>query len=260
MVQNRITTLFSQKKNNILTIYTMAGYPKLNDTLTVIKALQDAGVDMIEIGMPYSDPLADGPVIQEAGEYALANGMSIKNLFAQLKGMRPTITIPVLLMGYLNPVLQFGFDNFVKEAADCGIDGFILPDLPFDEYAEHYKKGMEAHNISNVFLITPQTSAERLKQIDSLGSGFIYAVSTNSTTGNESKDLDGQDAYFKRIAAAGLQNPIQIGFNIKDKETFEHACRHAQGAIIGSAFVRMLKNSHLIADDVKEFVQGIRNA
>jgi tryptophan synthase alpha chain len=259
-VSNRLTALFQKKSNNLLNIYFTAGYPSLNDTVTVLKALEKAGVDMVEIGMPYSDPVADGPVIQQSSLDAINNGMTIKNLLAQLKDIRKEVTIPILLMGYFNTVMQYGVEKFIQEISEIGIDGIILPDLPLDEYQEHYQTLCESHNISNVSLITPNTSDDRLHMIDNLTQGFIYMVSTNSTTGNDAKKTeDNHEAYFNRIKKMNLKSPRMIGFNIKDKKTFTDACQYANGAIIGSAFVRMLANSHLLEDDIIQFVKNIKN-
>jgi len=258
-VSNRLTELFQKKGSNLLNIYFTAGYPGLNDTVTVLKALQKAGVDMVEIGMPYSDPVADGPIIQQSSLDAINNGMTIKNLLNQLKDIRKEVTIPILVMGYFNTVFQYGVERFIQEISEIGIDGVILPDLPLDEYTEHYQALCESHNISNVSLITPNTSDERLHMIDNITQGFIYMVSTNSTTGNDAKKTDdNHEAYFNRIKNMGLKSPRMIGFNIKDKKTFSDACKYANGAIIGSAFVKMLANSHLLEDDIIQFVKNIR--
>ena len=256
---NRLTELFEKKKENVLNIYFTAGYPKLEDTVTILKALEKAGVDLIEIGMPYSDPIADGPVIQKSGEQALINGMSIKKLFAQLEGIRKEVSIPITLMGYVNPVLQYGMEPFLEKCGELGIDGLILPDLPMQEYLDLYKDSFEKNNVSNVFLVTPQTDPERLQWIDSNTNGFIYVVSTNSTTGNEakSKSTDDMVAYFERIKASGLESPTLIGFNIKDNATYTNACKYANGAIIGSAFIRALDETRL-EESIQEFVKSIR--
>ncbi|HEX8546675.1 MAG TPA: tryptophan synthase subunit alpha, partial [Cytophagaceae bacterium] len=242
---------------NLLNIYFTAGYPAIDDTCKIIKALDAAGADMIEIGMPFSDPLADGPTIQKSSELALENGMTIKLLFDQLKSIRDEVSLPILLMGYLNPVLQYGIEAFCKKCAEVGIDGIILPDLPFDEYNERYKQIFEANNLSNVFLVTPQTSPARLKKIDESTQGFIYVVSTNSTTGN-SKSIQDAKEYFQSIQSANLANPYMIGFNIHDKETFSFATEYANGAIIGSAFINMLTKSKDLDADIKKFITGIK--
>jgi len=258
-ISNRLTELFQKKGNNILNIYFTAGYPKIEDTVTVLKALQKAGVDMVEIGMPYSDPVADGPIIQQSSLDSINAGMTIKKLLEQLKDIRKEVTIPILLMGYFNTVMQYGVEKFMKEINAIGIDGVILPDLPLDEYIEHYQAICESNNISNVSLITPNTSDERLHVIDNITQGFIYMVSTNSTTGNDAKKTeDNHEAYFNRIKNIGLKSPRMIGFNIKDNKTFTDACAYANGAIIGSAFVKMLSNSHSLEEDIIQFVKNIR--
>jgi tryptophan synthase alpha chain len=258
-IKNRITELFQKKSNNILNIYFTAGYPKIEDTVTVLKALQKAGVDMVEIGMPYSDPVADGPIIQQSSLDSINAGMTIRKLLEQLKDIRKEVTIPILLMGYFNTVMQYGVEKFMKEISSIGIDGVILPDLPLDEYIEHYQKICESNNISNVSLITPNTADERLHIIDNITQGFIYMVSTNSTTGNDAKKAeDNHEAYFNRIKNIGLKNPRMIGFNIKDNKTFTDACAYANGAIIGSAFVKMLSASSNLDADINQFVKNIR--
>jgi tryptophan synthase alpha chain len=259
-ISNRLTELFQKKSNNLLNIYFTAGYPNLNDTVTVLKALEKAGVDMVEIGMPYSDPVADGPIIQQSSLDSINNGMTIKTLLSQLKDIRKEVSMPILVMGYFNTVMQYGVEKFIQEISAIGIDGVILPDLPLDEYTEHYQTLCESHNISNVLLITPNTADERLHVIDNITQGFIYMVSTNSTTGNDAKKTeDNHDAYFNRIKNMGLKNPRMIGFNIKDKKTFTGACAYANGAIIGSAFVRMLSASKNIEADIIQFVKSIKN-
>lgn len=258
VVSNRITQLFEKKKEGVLNIYFTAGYPQLNDTVSIIKALEKSGADMIEIGMPYSDPVADGPVIQQSNQQALENGMSVKTLLTQLKGIRKEVNLPIILMGYINPVLQYGIEEFVKEIHEIGIDGVILPDLPMAEYELFYKDLFEKHQLSNIFLITPNTTEERLRKIDSISSGFVYMVSTNSTTGNESKSTGDVEEYFQRIQMSGLQNPRLIGFNIKDHATFAQASKYANGAIIGSAFIKVLSQSKNMEKDIQDFVKSIK--
>ncbi len=254
---NRIETLFQNKTRNILNVYCTAGYPQLDSTLEVMQALQDGGADMIELGMPYSDPLADGPVIQQSNGVALENGMTIQKLFDQLREFRHKIYLPVLLMGYMNPVLQFGFERFCQQAADVAVDGIILPDLPMFEYDTEYGAHMRKYGLSFVFLVTPETSEERIRKIDELSSGFIYAVSSSSTTG-KNVDLGHQQAYFQRLQSMNLRNPVLVGFGIKDKQTFTDACRYANGAIIGSAYIRALQQSGgEIAAATKGFLEGI---
>lgn len=256
-VTNRLTKLFEKKDKELLNIYFTAGFPKLDDTLTVIKVLDEAGVDMIEIGMPYSDPLADGPTIQESNIIALDGGMTLKVLFKQLKELRKITDIPVLLMGYLNPVMQYGVEKFCKDAAGCSVDGVIIPDLPLDEYIEEYKEMFEANNLSNVFLVTPHTSEKRIHLIDENTQGFIYVVSTDSTTGNV-KDITGAESYFKRMQSMKLKSPTMIGFNVKDNASYSFANSYANGAIIGSAFIKAIKDSKDLKGDIAKFVKMVR--
>lgn len=237
---NRINQLFDTKKSKILSIYFCAGHPTLDSTRSVIKALEKNGIDMIEIGIPFSDPMADGPVIQEAATCALRNGMSLKRLFDQLEGIRREVTIPLILMGYLNPIMQFGFENFCRRCRECGIDGVIIPDLPFKDYMNDFKATAEAYDIKMIMLITPETSEERIRLIDDHTDGFIYMVSSAAITGAQ-KDFNEQKlAYFRRIEAMQLHTPRMIGFGISNRQTFESACAHASGAIIGSRFVSLL--------------------
>ena len=236
---SRIQELFQRKKNNILNVYCTAGFPVLNSTLPVMMALQQAGADMIELGMPYSDPLADGPVIQSSSAVALANGMTIARLFQQLKNFRKEIQLPVLLMGYMNPVLQYGFEKFCQDAAAAGVDGLILPDLPIFEFEKEYGPLIRKYQLDFVFLVTPETAATRIQKLDALSTGFLYAVSSSSTTGGN-KELSDQAAYFKRLRSMNLRNPVLIGFGIKDKESFSKACSYANGAIIGTAYIKAL--------------------
>jgi len=249
---NRINQLFQEKKNNILSIYITAGYPNLNSTAEQIKYLAASGVDMIEIGMPFSDPLADGPVIQQSSQLAIQNGMSLKKLFSDLKDIRKEVKIPLLLMGYLNPVMQYGIENFCKDAVACGIDGFIIPDLPLQEYEENFKDLFEQNQLNNIFLISPQTSEDRIEKIDSLSNGFIYAVSSSSTTGNKLVN-EGQEAYFSRIKNMQMKNPFMIGFGITNKESFQISCKYAQGAIIGTAYIRHIGENYS-ENSVRSFV------
>ncbi|WP_026997887.1 tryptophan synthase subunit alpha [Flectobacillus major] len=257
---NRITQLFEQKKNNILNVYFTAGYPELNDTTTVLKALDESGADLVEIGMPYSDPVADGETIQASNQIALDNGMSVKLLFEQLAGIRPSVKVPILLMGYINPVLQFGIENFCQKCQEVGVDGLILPDLPVDVYEEEYKAIFDKYGILNIFLITPQTSESRIRHIDAISAGFIYMVSSASITGAKSGISDVQEEYFARINAMNLTNPRLIGFGISDNETFVKASSHAAGAIIGSAFIKVVSTSKNLQTDIKAFVQAIKGA
>lgn len=253
---NRIDKLFAKKKQNVLNVYCTAGYPKLDSTVEVLTALQANGANIIELGMPYSDPLADGPVIQQSNMAALQNGMSIHLLFEQLKVARPTISLPIILMGYMNPILQFGLENFCASAEAVGVDGIILPDLPMHEFETTYKQLFEKHNLKFIFLVTPETSEERVRKIDGLCSGFLYAVSSSSTTGNN-KAIADQSAYFKKLKGMNLTNPILVGFGIKDKATFQSACAYTNGAIIGSAYIKALENSTDINTSTKEFLNTV---
>jgi len=257
LINNRITKLFKEKNQGVLNIYFTAGFPKLEDTLTILTSLQEAGADMVEIGIPFSDPLADGPTIQKSNDIALHNGMTLNLLFEQLREMRKKVTIPVLLMGYLNPVMQYGIEKFCEKAKEVGVDGIILPDLPIVEYNELYKEAFETNNLSNVFLITPHTSEERIKLIDQSSQGFIYVVSTDSTTGN-TKNVTSAESYLKRVKSYNLKNPTMIGFNINDYASYRFATQFANGAIIGSAFIKMLKESKNIGTDIKNFVSSIK--
>jgi tryptophan synthase alpha chain len=253
---SRISDLFKRKNQRVLNVYCTAGFPRLDSTLEVMRALQDGGADLIELGMPYSDPLADGPVIQASGTVALSNGMTIAKLFEQLGSMRETVTVPVLLMGYMNPVLQYGFEKFCEAAAKAGVDGLILPDLPIYEFETEYGPVMKRYGLDFVFLVTPETSPERIRQVDALSSGFLYAVSSSSTTGKD-KDMGEQEAYFARLKGMNLNNPVLIGFGIRDRATFDAASRHANGAIIGTAYIRALEGASDIAGVTKKFLSGI---
>lgn len=252
----RITELFKKKSCNVLNVYCTAGFPHLDSTLKVMKALQESGADMIELGIPYSDPLADGPIIQHSGTIALHNGMTIKKLFEQLKDFRKEISLPVLLMGYMNPVLQYGFEKFCADAASVGVDGLILPDLPEYEFRNEYGATIKKHGLDFVFLVTPETSNERIKKLDALSSGFLYAVSSSSTTGTD-KNMTDIEQYLEKLKTLQLKNPVLVGFGIKDKTTFELACKQAQGAIIGSAYIKALENSPDIAADTRIFLSSI---
>jgi tryptophan synthase alpha chain len=269
---NRIDRLFEQKKNDILSVYFTAGHPHLDSTVLIIKALTDAGVDMIEIGMPFSDPMADGPVIQHSSNRALQNGMRVKLLFEQLKDIRKQVDIPLLLMGYLNPVLQYGFAEFCKESSAVGIDGLILPDLPPEVFEgdllldthlsdSHTKLShlFGTNNLRNIFLITPQTPPDRIRLIDALSKGFIYMVSSSSTTGVKGNIDTNQILYFERIRNMKLKNPVMAGFGISNNENYKTVCRYAAGAIIGSAFVKALSESKDLKADIREFVLSIRS-
>lgn len=252
---NRINSKLEDNKK-ILSIYFTAGFPNLNDTVTIVEKLEKSGVDMIEIGLPFSDPLADGPTIQESSTIALRNGMTTKVLFEQLKDIRKTVQIPLLIMGYLNPILQFGVENFCKKCAEIGIDGLIIPDLPIDVFEQEYKSVFARHKLQNIFLITPQTSEERIRKIDQISHSFIYMVSSSSTTGNRNSFGERQTIYFERIAQMKLKNPQIIGFGIADNASFAEATKRQKGAILGSAFVNFLKinPTETITDFIKQIL------
>lgn len=245
-----------QEDKKILSIYFTAGYPSLNDTVKIIQDLEKNGVDMIEIGLPFSDPLADGPTIQASSTQALKNGMTTSLLFQQLKDIRESVSIPLILMGYFNPVLQYGVEEFCKKCQEIGIDGLILPDLPLDVYQEDYETIFKKYGLVNVFLITPQTSDARICQIDAASDGFIYMVSSASVTGSQDGFGNNQETYFERIADMKLKNPQVVGFGINNSETFLQATKQAKGAIIGSAFIKFLTQHGV--DKIGDFVKGIR--
>lgn len=255
---NRLTALFEEKKEQILNIYFTAGFPNLEDTVQIINSLANSGVDLVEIGMPYSDPLADGPTIQKSGQKAIENGMTLDHLFTQVKEARKHTQIPLVLMGYFNQVMQYGEQRFIQKCAEVGIDGLILPDLPVYEYEALYKEAIEKADLKVSFLITPQTSKERIRQIDDLSSSFIYMVSNSSITGAKSDISEQQIAYFNRINAMQLKNPRLIGFGISNHATYSTACQYASGAIIGSAFIRMLEQSENLEQDIERFVSMVR--
>ncbi|ESU28340.1 tryptophan synthase alpha chain [Flavobacterium limnosediminis JC2902] len=251
---NRINSKLQEEKK-LLSIYFTAGFPNLNDTVSVIQELEKSGVDMIEIGLPFSDPLADGPTIQESSTQALANGMTTKLLFEQLKNIRKTVKIPLLIMGYFNPILQFGVEKFCKKCIESGIDGLIIPDLPLSVFEQEFKSVFDRHNLKNIFLITPQTSEERIRKIDDLSYSFIYMVSSSSTTGSQNSFGTTQQNYFENIAKMNLKNPQIVGFGISNKETFSEATKHQKGAIIGSSFVNFLKNNKI--EEVENYVKQL---
>ena len=254
---NRINKLFQEKNKNVLSIFTTAGFPKLNSTIETLQSLQDAGVDMIELGMPFSDPLADGPVIQNSSLVAIKNGMNLNVLFEQLKDFRQKITVPVILMGYINPVLQYGFENFCNKCKEVGIDGIIIPDLPYQEYQNLYQKMFESNGLINVFLITPQTSDERIHLLDEATNGFIYLVSSASTTGNN-KGIFGAKDYLQRLKAMNLKSKTVVGFNVNNSESFDFVCDYSNGAIIGSAFINAIEKSNNLHQDIDLFVKTIK--
>jgi tryptophan synthase alpha chain len=259
---NRLEQLFQKKKERILNVYCTAGYPELDSTVKVMKALQDNGADIVELGMPYSDPLADGPVIQASSTKALANGMSIAKLFEQLRGFRNStqaeggIYVPVILMGYMNPVLQYGFEKFCQHAAGIPVDGLILPDLPEYEFETEYGPVIQRYGLDFIFLITPETSEERVKKLDSLSTGFLYAVSSSSTTGS-AKNVTDMRAYLQRLKGYNLENPVLVGFGIKDKQSFDAACENANGAIIGTAYIKALSDNKDVEEATKQFLQPV---
>ncbi|ARN78071.1 tryptophan synthase subunit alpha [Nonlabens spongiae] len=258
-MKNKLTKLFERKDRNLLNIFFTAGYPELEDTPVILKSLYDAGADLVEIGIPFSDPLADGPTIQESSKQALENGMSIQKLFDQLNQFRiqnSEFRIPILLMGYFNPIMQYGLEKFCKRCSEVGVDGLIIPDLPLEIYISHYQAVFKKYNLSNIFLVTPQTSTERILQIDEQSTGFIYAVSSASTTGSKS-DFGSASLYLERLASLGLKTPILTGFNIKTAEDFQQACQYVNGAIIGSAFIKALQDDGKVESKTNQFVKSI---
>ena len=255
---NRINKLFQSKKQNILSIYFTAGFPALIDTLRTIQELDKAGVDMIEIGMPFSDPVADGPVIQRSNDKALSNGMTIKLLFKQLAWVRETTDLPLILMGYINPVFKFGMEKFLHKCQKTGIDGIIIPDLPVEEYQKTYEVLFEKYNIFNIFLISPQTPDERITYLDSISKGFLYMVSTSATTGTINNFDESQITYFKKVHDLNLNKPRLIGFGISNNKTFIQACNFANGAIIGSSFIRALDGNGTLPENIHGFIRKIR--
>lgn len=252
---NRIKQLLQDDKK-ILSIYFTAGFPELNDTVSILEKLQEAGADLVEIGLPFSDPLADGPTIQQSSTRALKNGMNTRVLFTQLKDIRKRVHIPLVIMGYFNPILQFGFEAFCRECHNIGIDGLILPDLPLREYRREYEAVCRKFDLLNIFLITPQTSPERIREIDASSDGFIYMVSSASTTGARKGFGPTETAYFQRISEMKLQNPAIVGFGISNADTFRQATAHARGAIIGSAFINHLEAEG--PEGIPAFIRGIR--
>lgn len=254
---NRIEKLFKEKNKNILSVFFTAGFPELESTGLIACALEKSGVDMIEIGMPFSDPIADGPVIQQSSKTALGNGMSVKVLLDQVKKIREKISVPLILMGYLNPVLQYGFEKFCKDAAQSGVDGLILPDLPVEEFERDYRRLLVEQNLLNIFLITPTTSTERIRKIDSLSNGFIYAISSSSTTGAKTAFSAEQENYFSRLQQMNLKNPFLVGFGVSSYDSFSAVNKYAAGAIIGSAFIKNLSEVKDVETGVDDFVHSI---
>ena len=255
---SRLSEMFKNQNERVLNVYCTAGFPQLNSTLQVMESLQANGASIIELGMPYSDPLADGEVIQSSGNLALANGMTIDTLFEQLTNMRKTIHIPVVLMGYMNPILQYGFEAFCKKAKEVGVDGLILPDLPLYEFEHMYGKTIQDNNLDFVFLVTPETPEDRLRKLDSLSTGFLYAVSSSATTGKD-KDFTQVALYLQKLQAMQLKNPVLVGFGIKDKETFNAVCAYSNGAIIGSAYINALSKGKDINETTAQFLNAVLN-
>ena len=252
---SRISELFARKNNRVLNVYCTAGYPQSNSTVAVIKALQQYGADLVEIGMPYSDPLADGPVIQQSNATALANGMTMELLFEQLKSATG-IDVPLVLMGYMNPVLQYGFERFCRAAKEAGVDGLILPDLPPYEFEQQYRAVLEEVGLDFIFLVTPETPDARVQYLDSLSSGFLYAVSSSSTTGKD-KPMASVKEYLARLKSLNLKNPLLVGFGVKDKSSFDAVCEQANGAIIGSAYIRALQGGDQVVERTRTFLDSI---
>lgn len=256
---NRIEKMFNNKKNNILSIYFTAGYPELNDMPEIISELDKSGVDMIEIGMPFSDPVADGPVIQRSSEKALKNGMTLNLLFEQLARVREITDIPLILMGYINPIYKYGIENFLHKCSETGIDGTIIPDLPVEEYIHSYESLFNKNKILNIFLVSPQSPEDRIIYLDRIAKGFLYIVSTSATTGGTNIFDDSQVAYFRKFDDLNLKTPRLIGFGISNKMTYDQACRYSNGVIIGSAFIRSLDQNGSFPEKIKAFVKKIRN-
>ncbi len=254
---NRIHYLFNTKQDRVLSIYFTAGFPKLEDTIPVMEAIEAGGADIIEIGIPYSDPIADGPTIQDSNMIALENGMSMKKLFDQLKGFRAKVHLPVVLMGYLNPIIQFGMEEFCKKCKEVGVDGLIVPDLPMQQYLDEYKSLFDSYGLVNTFLISPQTSEKRIREIDENTDGFIYMVSSHSITGAKADISEEQIAYFERVKGMSLKNPRLIGFGISDAQTFTTASQFSNGAIIGSAFIKKIKDAQNLNQDIQDYIQSV---
>src|SRR6201996_840818 len=255
---NRLNELFKSDKHNLLSIYYTAGYPTINSTLNIAEALEKAGADFLEIGFPYSDPVADGPTIQNSSQKALDNGMTLQVLFEQLKDLRKRVNIPVLLMGYVNPIVQYGVERFCKKADQVGVDGIIVPDLPMYEYETLYAKYFKENGLSNIFLVTPQTSEERIRKIDELSNSFIYLLSSSAITGGSLNVSANIEDYYRRIQSMQLKNPAVIGFGISNHQTFQKACEYAAGAIVGSAFVKFQAVNDYI-DRIPDFINSIKN-
>ena len=258
MNKNRLQQLFESGKQNLLSIYFTAGHPHLNSTIDIAEALEKAGADFLEIGFPYSDPIADGPTIQKSSQAALDNGMNLHILFEQLADLRSRVSIPVLLMGYSNPMVQYGVENFCKKAAQVGVDGVIVPDLPMYEYQKLYINNFKDNNLSNIFLVAPQTTPDRIRQIDELSDCFVYLLSSSSITGKSLKMDDVVDTYFTRIQAMQLKNPTIVGFGIADKTSYQKACQYNRGAIVGSAFVKYLTETEDYLAGIADFIMRFK--
>ena len=258
-MKNRIINLFNRKGGDVLNVYFTAGHPELNDTTSIITALDHQGVDLVEIGMPYSDPMADGETIQNSSQRALKNGMTLSLLMEQITTLRQSSNIPIIIMGYYNQMMQYGEERFLQEASEAGVDGLIIPDLPMDVYAKQYKNLFEKYNVTMSFLITPETSDDRIRMADELSNGFLYVVSKSSITGSSSTISDRQKAYFNHINSLDLNTPRLIGFGIHDKTTYDTACEYAQGAIIGSAFIRALEANGKLEEKIGQFIGGVRS-
>lgn len=254
-MENRIDVV--KNKKNILSVYFTAGYPSLNDTETIIKLLEESGADMIEVGIPFSDPTADGPTIQKSTNQAIENGMSLQLLFNQLKSLRQYSNIPILLMGYFNVIYQFGVENFIENCKKTGIDGTIIPDLPLNEYNKDYKRLFEKNNIYNIFFISPETNIDRIKEIDNASKGFIYVLSASQTTGKNISESKSIETYLTHLKSLNLSNPFLVGFGISNKQSFDYVCQYANGAIIGSAFVKAIAKGNL-EESIKNFVNNIK--
>ena len=252
---NRLTKLFDGQKKDLLSIYFTAGFPELHDTVKVLIALEKAGVDFVEIGIPFSDPVADGEVIQKSSQRALGNGMSLKLLFDQLRDIRSKVKMPIVLMGYINPIFSMGMENFIDKCQETGVDGVIIPDFPPDEYQEKYQNIFQQKGISNILLISPQTSEDRIREIDSISDGFIYMVSSYATTGVGTGFSDRQIEYFSRVQSMKLNNPLMIGFGVANKEAFQQVCQYSSGAIVGSAFIKLLTKEGVNEKKIREFCQ-----
>jgi len=257
-MNNRITSLFERKKKDILNIYFTAGYPDLDDTARILKHISTLDVDLVEIGIPFSDPLADGPTIQNSGSKALENGISLAKIFDQLEGIRETVDTPIILMGYLNSLLQFGEEEFCRRCEEVGVDGLIIPDMPLGYYEKHYEALLKKHGLVNIMLVTPETSEERIREIDAKSEAFIYAVSSNSITGG-SVNVNGQIEYYNRLNAMNLSTPHLIGFGVSDRDSFNNVCEYSAGGIIGSAFIKAISQEGALEENITKFINEIRN-